>query len=313
MHIRILDLDGSVVQQQRLLRRTQAAIATLSTWGPRIRLACSWRRFHRFESALAGHLGSTTDHRPALTFYGSGDFHHVSLALLRRLPEPCNLLVLDKHPDWMRGVPLLHCGTWLRRALTLQQVVRIFHLGGELDFDNSFRHLAPWADLRSGRITVFPAVRQFRSQRWGRVAHEPLRRDPAEPVDAGRIASLVAPWREELAARPLYVSLDKDVMRQDEAVVNWDSGHLITAEVLAVLGAFRARAKRLAGMDVVGDWSPVRVEGLFRRLLHWVEHPPLQIDPAQATAHNERHNLTLLDGIAAGSLGASEVRLGRAA
>ena len=54
MHIRILDLDGSVVQQQRLLRRTQAAIATLSTWGPRIRLACSWRRFHRFESALAG-------------------------------------------------------------------------------------------------------------------------------------------------------------------------------------------------------------------------------------------------------------------
>ena len=82
--------------------------------------------------------------------------------------------------------------------------------------------------------------------------------------------------------------------------MNWDSGHLITAEVLTILAAFRNLAKgRVAGMDIVGDWSPVRVEGLLRRLLHWVEHPRLDVDPEQATAHNERHNLTLLDGVAA--------------
>jgi hypothetical protein len=209
------------------------------------------------------------------------------------------LLVLDKHPDWMRGVPVLHCGTWLWHALALPQVVRVFHVGGELDFDNAFRYLAPWAALRSGRITVFPAVRRFRSRRWERVAHQPLRCDPREPADPGRLADLLAPWRSELAARPLYVSLDKDVLLQEEAVVNWDSGYLTTREVLTVLGAFRSLAKgRLLGIDVVGDWSPVRVKGLFRYLLHRFEHPQLDVDAGHATTHNQRHNLALLDGLA---------------
>ena len=37
------------------------------------------------EGELARLLGGTHDRRPQLTFVGSGDFHHVSLALARRL------------------------------------------------------------------------------------------------------------------------------------------------------------------------------------------------------------------------------------
>jgi hypothetical protein len=313
MESQILDLDGSVVQQDSLLRRTEATVVPLSDWGPRLRMACSWRRFRRFEAALAGHLGPGRENRPRLSFCGSGDFHHVSLALLRRLSEPCNLLVVDKHPDWMRGVPVLHCGTWLRHALALPHVGHVFHVGGDLDFDNGFRHLAPWADLRSGRLTVFPAIRHFRGRRWQEVSHQPLRDDPAEPAESARIGELLAPWWRELAARPLYISLDKDVLRCEEAVVNWDSGYLLTAEVLTVLGAFVRRARgRVSGMDVVGDWSPVRVEGLLRRLLHRVEHPSLDIDAEQATAQNEQHNLTLVEGITA-FLGVPGVALRRRA
>jgi len=84
----------------------------LRSWGPRLRLACSRRRFARFERSLARELGSARDLEPGLTLYGSGDFHHVSLALLRRLEGPFNLLMLDKHPDWMRGLPFAHCGEW---------------------------------------------------------------------------------------------------------------------------------------------------------------------------------------------------------
>jgi hypothetical protein len=70
-------------------------------------MACRLGKFARFERALAGFLGSDTDREPALTLFGSGDFHHVSLALLRRLQQPFNLLVIDKHPDWMRAIPFL--------------------------------------------------------------------------------------------------------------------------------------------------------------------------------------------------------------
>src|SRR5262249_6592244 len=72
-----------------------------------------------------------------------------------------------------------------------------------------------------------------------------------------------------------------------------------TDEVLDVLGAFLAAADgNLAGMDVVGDWSPVRVHGMVRRFFHLTEHPPLAIDPHEATRRNEALNLNLLDAVA---------------
>src|SRR5262249_35571478 len=98
---------------------------------------------------------------PAVTLYGSGDFHHVTLALLARVDRPFNLLVLDNHPDWMRAIPFLHCGTWLRHALRLPNLRRVFHCGGETDFDNGYRRLAPWAEIASGRVVVLPARRRF--------------------------------------------------------------------------------------------------------------------------------------------------------
>ena len=61
---------------------------------------------------------------------------------------PFNLLVLDKHPDWMRGIPFLHCGTWLHHALQLPTLNRVIHCGGDLDFDNAYRWLAPWREIK---------------------------------------------------------------------------------------------------------------------------------------------------------------------
>src|SRR5579884_4176120 len=230
MHTRILDLDGSLVWQDRLIRHAQAAVLPLQDWGPVLRLACSHASFWRFQDHLTLLCASDLDAEPFLNFLGSGDFHHVSLALLRRLRRPCNLLVLDNHPDWMRGVPFLHCGTWLYHAAQLSEVRRIFHIGGDVDFDNAYRWLAPWSMLRSGKILVSPARRYFRGERWRQVPHRPLRRWTDQPADADAIEDWLAPFRAELAALPLYVSLDKDVLAASEAAVNWDSGHWTAQE-----------------------------------------------------------------------------------
>jgi hypothetical protein len=296
MDVRILDLDGSLTAQKELLR-SRPAVYALGEWGPRLRLACRFGRFRRFEQALAGLLGAHADTHSTLTLYGSGDFHHLTLALLRRLRTPFNLLVLDNHPDWMRGIPLLHCGTWLAHAVRLPMVRNVFHLGGDVDFDNAYRWLAPWPALRSGKITVFPAVRRFRRGGWASVKHEPLRVHPEARVSRVRLEYLLHSHRGELARWPLYVSLDKDVISPDEAVVNWDSGHLTFSEAETILGMFESAAfGNLAGMDVVGDWSPVRVQGWLRRLLHLTEHPALAINPSDARHVNERTNLALLAG-----------------
>src|SRR4051812_8301583 len=113
MDVRVLDLDGSLTGRSALL--ADRPVVPLRSWGPRLRLACAFGTFRRSEDDLKDLLGPADD-RPLLSFVGSGDFHHVSLALLRRLHGPFNLLVLDNHPDWMRGLPFLHCGTWLHHA-----------------------------------------------------------------------------------------------------------------------------------------------------------------------------------------------------
>jgi arginase family enzyme len=293
--IRILDLDGSLRQQPLLVERCGRALYDFHRWGPRLRMACGFGKFERFERALRTALGPPAEQGPALTFVGSGDFHHVTLALLRRLERPFNLLVLDKHPDWMRGVPILHCGTWLHHAARLPQLKRIFHVGGDVDFDNGFRWLAPWRWLRQGKIHVIPAVRRFRRGRWNQLVLPALRSDPAAPVGSARVEALMLPHLEDLNRYPLYISLDKDVLVARHALVNWDSGFLGLGEVEIVLRAFiKAAGGDLAGMDVVGDWSAVKVRGLGRRLLSWTEHPRLEVPPGEAARCNQRTNLELL-------------------
>ncbi len=298
MQVRIIDLDGAITRQDRLMARLAPAVMPAREWGPRIRLACGFGRFRRFERALAGWCGGGADSGPCWTFVGSGDFHHVSLALVRRQPRPFNLLVVDNHPDWVRAIPFLHCGTWVRHALRSPLLRHVYHVGGDVDFDNRFRRLAPWPELRSGRVRVFPAVREYRRGQWRAVPSYPLRAAPTVPLTAGRVADLLRPFRDELARHPLYVSLDKDVLTADDAPVNWDSGHLRLAEVRAVLTAFLGAARLgLAGLDVVGDWSPVVTRGWLPWLMDRTEHPRLSVDPADATARNERANLSIFEAV----------------
>ncbi|MBI3410544.1 MAG: hypothetical protein HY040_19570 [Planctomycetes bacterium] len=300
MHIRILDLDGSIPLQNALTHRYKPVLHNLRHWGPRLRIGCSFRRFHGFTRSVNKRLRDDDVHDSALTFCGSGDFHHASLALVSRIRQPFNLLVIDNHPDWMRGVPFMHCGTWLYHAARLPMVQQVFHVGGDVDFDNAFRWLAPWRLIQDGKINVFPSVRTFNRGKWRHVIHEPVRPNYWTRSPERRLENILQPFEEDLKRWPLYISLDKDAMVRQDAVVNWDSGHLELPEVLELLRVFCRKAKqRLVGMDVIGDWSPVQSQGLFRKLLGWTEHPALEVRPGQATERNEETNLALVETLMA--------------
>lgn len=302
MRTRVLDLDGSILGQRKLLKLYRPAVYSFQDWGRRLRLGCAQGRFARFERRLARKLGGQIDSEPHVTFVGSGDFHHVSLALLRRQAQPVNLLIIDNHPDWMRRIPFLHCGTWLHHAAQLPQVKQIFHVGGDVDFDNYFQWLAPWQAIEKGKIAVLPGIRRLRGWRWAKVGNDPLlwKSNPAAPysLPAGRLKEFLRPYRRDLASRPLYISLDKDVMAAHVAPVNWDSGYLTVMQTRAILEAFlMASDGFVAGIDVVGDWSPVRLQGIFRRILHFTEHPSLHVESFQATRTNELINLSLMESV----------------
>src|SRR5262245_25768607 len=192
MDIRIVDLDGSVARQTWLRRKLEAPLADMRHWSPRIRLGCRFGRFAHFSRDLGLALDALPADGPEVVFCGSGDFHHVTLALLRRLTEPVNLLVLDNHPDWMRVVPFLHCGTWLRHAAHLPNVRRRPPVGGHADFANRLRWFAPCSPPRSGKITVLPRVRYFQTGKSYEIAHEPVRPSPDVYTTPRRLDGLLA-------------------------------------------------------------------------------------------------------------------------
>jgi hypothetical protein len=309
LRIRIVDLDGSLAPQADLFAATPAEWVPAGDWGPRIRLACDFAAFDRFRGWLRD---ATPAGGPCLTFYGSGDFHHVTLALLDWIREPFNLLVLDKHPDWMRGIPFLHCGTWLRHALRSPYLRRVFHCGGETDFDNAYRWLAPWSEIVGGRVVILPARRRFTVGRWKDIKVHPLVADGIPPVEVVR--SVLGPHCDELRRYPLYVSVDKDVLTAEDAAVNWDPGLLRLDQALDVLDAFLAAAEgRLVGGDVLGDWSPVRLGRRLNRLCSRLDHPSPELDPADAARLNRRANAAVLRALSAFGLGSDreEIRVSR--
>ncbi|MGA2705530.1 MAG: hypothetical protein ABSH35_31165 [Isosphaeraceae bacterium] len=290
LNLRVLDLDGSLTAQSSLFPPEAAAWVPARLWGPQIRLACTFGTFERFRRWLDGAL-ETVD--PGVTLYGSGDFHHVSLALLKRLPGPFNLLVLDKHPDWMRGIPFLHCGTWLRHALRLPNLNRVFHCGGELDFDNAYRWLAPWHEIKAGRVAVFPAQRQYVRGRWAGITVHPLLREGVPLASA--LNDALRPFRDDLSRLPLYISIDKDVLCAEDAAVNWDSGLLRLPEAVRILETFLSASEgRLAGADVLGDWSPIELGHWLNRLCDRLDHPSPLLDEGEAAARNSRANTEIL-------------------
>src|SRR5262249_52219122 len=150
-----------------------------------------------------------------------------------------------------------------------------------------------------GRVVVVPAVRSFRGRGWSGLSARPLLCGPATPAEA--LHEVLAPFRGDLASVPLYLSVDKDVLTAADAAVNWDSGHLRLADALAVLEVvLGAGGGRLAGADVLGDWSPVGSLSPLARVCHVVDHPSPAHDPVDATHRNMTANAALLAVLARG-------------
>jgi hypothetical protein len=278
-----MDLDGSVAAQPELARCLRPEVIDLGGWGPRLRLGCTWRRFRSFERGLV--LPSLArSHAPWVFFLGSRHFHHLTLALLRRIDEPFNLLVLDAAGDCRGRSPLLTCDGWLRHVPARTQARRIFHVGGTRDLCGLLEQTA---------TTVFPFAKYCVERPPGPA--EPLRTNVYRRCKLTRLELLLQPHAEELRRRPLYISLDKSVLAPRHAEVNGPSGHLWHSELADLVELFiRQSGGQLLAMDLVGDWSPVRTRGVISTALAWGERADGEISPALAASLNGRVNVQLL-------------------
>ena len=229
-----LDLDGAWGDSVLGLPRRD-----LRGWGPRLRCFAPRRDAEAF-------FGELRDDLPPFVLYGSGDFHHLAALLLRRVATPVTVVSFDNHPDWDVRPPHWGCGGWVNRALELPHVRRVSVWGcGNFELAAPHRWFANRAALRDRRLEVHAwAERQKPTVR---------RRFDCMTGEDWRVR--FEQFAEGLAGTDVYVTIDLDCLREEEAVTNWENGLFAADDVAWALRRLR-RATRVVGGDVCGAYSP---------------------------------------------------------
>lgn len=277
----ILDFDGSV----RPLPNSDRV--SLEHRQEEIRFACRKATLQHLAVSLAPLL----DQRPPVVFLGSGDFHHVTLALIERLGslrQRMQILVFDNHPDNMLYPFGVHCGSWVWHVSRLPFVSRV-HVAGITSSDVEPGHV--WENrleaLRSGKVVYWCVQRDLSGLQKAGVS-----RSHSFPSTAAMLESLASALSS--CSDPIYLSIDKDVLAHEVVQTNWDQGVMRLDELESMISFLR---QRLIGSDVVGDVSHYRYRSWFKRLLSGRDDQP-SVLMEQLAAWQERHrdvNLRLLD------------------
>ena len=281
----VLDIDGAVgaLPGARVLR--------MADWQERIRFGCGMRVYREFARVLAGELPAAH----GTVFLGSGDFHHLSYALIARL-DPDRLIkvvVLDNHPDNMRFPFGIHCGSWVRRVAALPWVSHVDVLGitsGDVAAAHAWENY--FTPLLRGKLTNWcVGVDVQWAKRLGLAARFLSFESVAELID--RFAE--ARRRDHI---PTYLTIDKDVLSKGVVDTNWDQGVLVEADMLDIIGLLGGS---LIGSDVTGDVSTYRYRAKWKRWMSAMDHQPDvngdELNKWQRTHH--MLNLRLLGAIAA--------------
>jgi hypothetical protein len=300
--VRILNFDGSLTRQTRLIERYRPEIIDLTSLGG------SGRLWSNKKTAAAIGASLQPQAQQDITFLGSGDFHHVSQLLVSRFAGPLTLIVFDFHPDWDILPPSLGCGSWVSRALELKNINKVLLLGiSSDDISSPAIHTGNLQALKDDRLEIYPCA-----HKPTRVLFREVPRNSSLQVRRSGLASEIT-WTElqgrdmeafmalvlqRCESKKVYISIDKDCLRSDHALSNWEEGRFSLDELLRLLKVMQ-ETMDIVGLDITGEYSEPAVAGRIKALCSRLDHPACYSAcgaPAEKiNTINEETNLRILE------------------
>ena len=242
-------------------------------WGPRLRFSAPGRLIEQFYREVGPRV-------EPFVVYGSGDFHHLSALWLRRLGEPFVLLSFDNHPDWDLRPPRWACGGWINRALELPTVQKVSVWGcGNFECWWPRQLFGNRRAERSGELDVHP---------WadGRPVSQQNRRGA---IVSSNWRAKFTQFAQAISGADVYVTIDLDCLRAEDAVTNWENGRFTVDDVTWALTQLRSAKAPIVAGDICGAFSPPKYARHKQRFAAAMDHPNLAPpDPETAREINQR-------------------------
>jgi len=300
--IRILNFDDSVIKQQNLLSRYKTEIIDLKDIGPRTRIWLDKKTKKEIEKRIQGLP------KNSVTFLGSGDFHQVSHILINQFDEPISVILFDFHPDWDILRPRLGCGSWVTESLKNRNILKFILMGSSSkDLSSPWIQTGNMNSLKENRVEIYPY-----SHRPSFAFFKRMPENFSTKIKKALFLNKIY-WNElkekdlinqlfsilkRLPTRKVYLSIDKDCLRNEYALTNWEEGRLSLAELLLMLKLIKDNVD-IVGMDIVGDYSEISVSGKLKNFISYLDHPEdlkiKYLSDAFITEVNEGTNIRILE------------------
>lgn len=302
--IYVLNFDNSIIRQQKLLAQYPCEVVELT------KLASSARLYMppALREKISGFLKPREKNYPV--FLGSGDFHHISEILTSQINEPASLIVFDFHPDWDILSPRFGCGSWVCQALKNKNISKCVLIGmGSSDLSAPTLETANLGALGNNRLEIYPC-RHNPSQVFSRKVPSNYSIDVNQRLFFSKITwhQLAGLDLEEFTLKLIkrlptpkaYISIDKDCLKNDFALTNWEEGVLRLEELLTMIRLL-CQHLDIIGLDITGDYSVCEIKNGIKSFISRLDHPKRLAAhkyPADViTAVNEQTNLKILSEI----------------
>ena len=162
-------------------------------------------------------------------FIDSGNYHYMTRIWLEKISEPFSLLVFDNHTDMQPPAfgGLLSCGGWAAEALKALPFLQ--------------------------ELVLVGPDREAYEQTEGEIRNKVrfLSREDLQEMTEQEKKTFFEEISDNL---PLYISVDKDVLRPGDAMTAWSQGDMTAEELESYIRAL-CRRQEPAGMDVCGEYD----------------------------------------------------------
>lgn len=151
----------------------------------------------------------------SIHFLDSGNYHHLSRIYLELINEPFNLVVYDNHTDMQFSAfgNILSCGSWIADAYTTHKGLnKIFIVGADKRYIDD-------CEFKGDKRVIF-----------------------AESIVNKALDKSL----------PVYISIDKDVLSENEFISDWDQGKMSVTTLIGELKFLINNFKTL-GVDICGE------------------------------------------------------------